>query len=76
MEEKPKKNRKSKLKRVTKKIRHDAEKLQISAMHEWFMKAIGNDSNVSFENTERSKSKYDLVKTNKKKKERNIKIIW
>lgn len=56
MEEKPKKNRKSKLKRVTKKIRHDAEKLQISAMHEWFMKAIGNDSNVSFENTERSKN--------------------
>ncbi|XP_024216432.1 protein dopey-1 homolog [Halyomorpha halys] len=56
MEEKPKKNRKSKLKRVTKKIRHDAEKLQISAMHDWFMKAIGNESNVSFESTERSKN--------------------
>lgn len=56
MEEKPKKNRKSKLKRTKKKIRQDGEKNQNSAMHEWFIKAFGNDSNLSFDGTERSKN--------------------
>ncbi|XP_014250328.1 protein dopey-1 homolog isoform X1 [Cimex lectularius] len=43
---KPKK--KSKLKRVTQKIRQDAEKLQISAMNQWFMKTFVNETPLDF----------------------------
>ena len=57
-EGKAKKTRKSKLKRVTKKIRHDAEKLQIRALHQWFMKAFVNETNLPLELTENTKSKY------------------
>ncbi|XP_073990011.1 protein DOP1 homolog isoform X1 [Rhodnius prolixus] len=55
-EGKPKKTHKSKLKRVTKKIRQDAEKLQIRAMHQWFMRAFVNEANLPLEISEKSKS--------------------
>ncbi|KAL1122274.1 hypothetical protein AAG570_003679 [Ranatra chinensis] len=56
LEGKPKKARKSKLKRVTKKIRHDAEKLQIRALHQWFMKAFVNETNLPLDLTENTKN--------------------
>lgn len=47
----------SKLKRVTKKIRQDAEKLQVRAMHQWFVRAFVNDS-IPIDFNDRHRSKY------------------
>ncbi|XP_039275981.1 protein dopey-1 homolog [Nilaparvata lugens] len=46
---------KSKLKRVTKKIRQDAEKLQIKALHQWFMRAfVHENSNFALDSSAES----------------------
>lgn len=48
---------KSKLKRVTKKIRQDAEKLQIRALHQWFSRSFVHEGNFPVD-TESLRSKY------------------
>lgn len=51
---------KSKLKRVGKKIRQDAEKLQIRALHQWFTRTFVNEMNSPLDSSSESyKSKYD-----------------
>lgn len=51
----------SKLKKVTKKIRQDAEKLQTKAIHQWFIRTFVHEMNFPVDSTDSYRSKYATV---------------